>query len=112
VTNGTDVVIADFRTVESSMTVAGCVGNASATARVAVRIVHTYIGDLKVDLVAPDGTVYVLHNRTGAGTDNIDTTYTVNLSGESANGTWRLRVNDNAALDTGRIDTWTLTTKP
>ena len=29
-----------------------------------------------------------MHNRTGGGTDNIDQTFTVNLSGEVANGTW------------------------
>ncbi|MEU3065277.1 proprotein convertase P-domain-containing protein, partial [Streptomyces subrutilus] len=74
-----------------------------------VSIAHTYIGDLKVDLVAPDGTLYPLHNRTGSGTDNINQTYTVNASSEAANGTWKLRVNDNAGGDTGRIDTWNLT---
>ncbi|MGX1548303.1 proprotein convertase P-domain-containing protein, partial [Streptomyces adustus] len=72
-------------------------------------IKHTYIGDLKVDLVAPDGTVYTLHNHTGTSTDNIAQTYTVNASAEVANGTWKLRVNDNAASDTGKIDAWNLT---
>ena len=73
----------------------------------AVGIVHTYIGDLKVDLVAPDGSIYVLHNRAGGSADNINQTYTVNLSSESLNGTWRLRVNDNANQDTGYINSWT-----
>ncbi|MGW2827272.1 proprotein convertase P-domain-containing protein, partial [Streptomyces sp. NPDC001443] len=59
--------------------------------------------------VAPDGTVYTLHNHTGASADNIAQTYTVNASSEVANGTWTLRVNDNAASDTGRIDAWNLT---
>ncbi|WP_206051087.1 proprotein convertase P-domain-containing protein [Nocardioides speluncae] len=108
-TNGTDVAITDNATVSSSITIAGCTGNASATSKVAVTIQHTYIGDLKVDLVAPDGTVYVLHNRTGGSADNINTTYTVNLSSEARNGAWKLQVNDNAAQDTGKIDTWTLT---
>jgi serine protease len=58
--------------------------------------------------VAPDGSVYVLHNRTGSGTDNILTTYTVNASTEVANGTWKLRVNDNASADTGYVDKWSL----
>lgn len=108
-TNGTDYSIRDFSTVESPVTVGGCSGNASATAKVAVTIQHTYIGDLKVDLVAPDGSVYVLHNRSGGSADNINTTYTVNLSAEPKNGTWKLRVNDNGSLDTGVLDTWTLT---
>ena len=59
---------------------------------------HTYIGDLVVSLIAPDGTAYVLHNRAGGSTDNINQTYTVNLSAETANGTWTLRVQDAAAV--------------
>lgn len=104
-----DVTIADNATVESPITVAGVTGNAPATLKVGVDVKHTYIGDLKVDLVAPDGTVYTLHNRTGSGTDNIVQTFTVNASSEVANGVWKLRVNDNAAQDTGRIDAWNLT---
>ena len=108
-TNGTDVTISDNATVESPVTVSGRTGNGSATTPVAVNIVHTYIGDLKVDLIAPDGSVYVLHNRTGSGTDNINQTYSVNLSGEALNGTWKLRVNDNANQDTGYINSWSVT---
>ncbi|QEU77530.1 S8 family peptidase [Streptomyces subrutilus] len=107
--NGADYAIADNATVESPITVTGVTGNAPAALKVGVSIAHTYIGDLKVDLVAPDGTLYPLHNRTGGGTDNINQTYTVNASSEAANGTWKLRVNDNAGGDTGRIDTWNLT---
>ena len=69
---------------------------------------HTYQGDLKVDLVAPDGTLYNIHNRTGAGTDNIIKTVTINASSEVANGTWNLRVNDNAAGDVGYINSWSM----
>ncbi|MEH1015279.1 proprotein convertase P-domain-containing protein, partial [Micromonospora sp. CPCC 206060] len=72
-------------------------------------IVHTYIGDLVVTLVAPDGSTYALHNRTGGSADNINQTYTVNLSSEVRNGTWTLRVQDAASGDTGYIDNWTLT---
>ena len=108
-TNGTDVTIGDNTTVESPITVSGRSGNAPSNTPVAVNIVHTYIGDLKVDLVAPDGIVYMLHNRSGGSADNINQTYTVNLSSEALNGTWKLRVNDNAAGDTGYIDSWSIT---
>jgi PKD repeat protein len=108
-TNGTDVAIGDNTTVESPITVSGRTGNAPSATPVLVNIVHTYKGDLKVDLVAPDGSVYVLHNRSGGSADNINTTYTVNLSTEVLNGTWKLRVNDNATGDTGRIDSWSIT---
>ncbi|MFJ8127959.1 S8 family peptidase [Streptomyces hydrogenans] len=107
--NLTDVTVPDNTTVESAITVSGVTGNAPATLKVGVDIKHTYIGDLKVDLVAPDGSVYNLHNRTGSGTDNIVQTYTVNASSEVANGVWKLRVSDNASADTGKIDAWNLT---
>lgn len=108
-TNGTDVQIRDNTTVNSPITVSGRTGNASATTTVAVDIRHTYIGDLLVQLVAPDGSLYTLHNRTGTSTDNIIRSYTVNLSSELLNGTWNLRVNDNATADTGFINSWSIT---
>src|SRR6187431_3022971 len=80
-----------------------------ADASVTVAIVHTYQGDLKVDLVAPDGTLYNIHNRTGGGTDDINKTVTLNLSSEALNGTWNLRVNDNGPGDVGKIDSWSIT---
>ncbi|WP_053633505.1 MULTISPECIES: S8 family peptidase [unclassified Streptomyces] len=107
--NTADFAIGDNTTVESPITVSGVTGNAPATLKVGVNIAHTYIGDLKVDLIAPDGTVYTVHNRSGGGTDNINQVYTVNASSEVAGGTWKLRVNDNAGGDTGKIDSWNLT---
>ncbi|MGI5148966.1 S8 family serine peptidase [Plantactinospora sp. CA-294935] len=107
-TNNTDVGIPDLSTVESAVTISGCPGRASASSTVRVRILHTFRADLVVSLVAPDGSGYVLHNRTGGGEDNIDQTFRVNLSSETANGRWRLRVQDAAPLDVGQLDTWTL----
>ncbi|WP_055599815.1 S8 family peptidase [Streptomyces aureus] len=107
--NTADYAIADNATVESPVTVSGVTGNAPAALQVPVNIVHTYIGDLQVQLIAPDGSAYTLKGfGTGGSSDNINTTYTVNASSEVANGTWKLRVTDNASIDTGRIDSWGL----
>ena len=107
--NTTDYAINDNASVDSPVTVSGVAGNAPAALQVPVNIVHTYIGDLRVQLVAPDGTVYTLKAYgTGGSADNINTTYTVNASSEVANGTWKLRVSDNANYDTGKIDSWGL----
>jgi subtilisin family serine protease len=107
--NTADHTISDNATVESSISVRGVSGKAPASLRVPVSIVHTHVGDLRVQLVAPDGTPYTLKAYgTGGGTDNIDTTYTVNASSETANGVWKLRVTDNAVRDGGRIDSWGL----
>jgi len=108
-TNTTDVAIVDNGTVTSSIVVSGRAGKAPSATPVEVNIVHTFTGDLKVDLIAPDGSVYVLHNRSGGGVDNILRTYSVNLSTETINGTWKLRVNDNASADVGYINSWSLT---
>ncbi|MFI8372146.1 S8 family serine peptidase [Streptomyces sp. NPDC085466] len=107
--NTADYAIADNATVESPVTVSGVTGNAPSALQVPVSIVHTYIGDLQVQLIAPDGTAYTLKGfGTGGSSDNINTTYTVNASSEVANGTWKLRVTDNANYDTGKIDSWAL----
>jgi subtilisin-like proprotein convertase family protein len=61
-------------------------------------------------LVAPDGTGYPLHReRETDGTPDLDQTWTVNLSGEARDGTWRLRVQDAVRRDSGYLDRWTLT---
>jgi hypothetical protein len=106
---GIDRDILDNATVDSPITVSGRDGLAPAYTQVSLSIVHTFIGDLKVELIAPDGTAYLLHNRLGGSTDNLSRTYTPVVTSETMSGTWRLRVNDNSAGDTGYIDRWSIT---
>ena len=108
-TNGTDVAIQDRATVSSAVTVTGRTGNAPSTLRVPVTIRHTFRGDLQLDLQAPDGTLYRLKSSSSFdGANDVVATYTVNASSEVANGTWRLRVTDRYAGDTGYLDSWGL----
>ncbi|WP_326781347.1 M4 family metallopeptidase [Streptomyces longwoodensis] len=109
--NTADVSIPDNgAAVTSSITVSGRTGNAPSTLQVAVDIVHTWRGDLVVDLVAPDGTAYRLKSFSSSDSaDNVQATYTVDASSEVANGIWALRVQDQAAQDTGYINAWSLT---
>ncbi|MEV8332441.1 M4 family metallopeptidase [Streptomyces niveus] len=96
--------------VTSTVNVTGRTGNAPAALPVGVDITHTWRGDLVVDLIAPDGTVYPLKAASsGDSADNVVETYTVNASSEVANGAWKLRVQDVAAQDTGRINSVKLT---
>jgi subtilisin-like proprotein convertase family protein len=101
--------------VTSTMTVSQT--GTVASVKLKVGITHTYQGDLQVTLIAPDGTSVILHNRTGGGTDNINTEYpdlTVPnqslsaFTGKSINGAWKLKVADLAAVDTGTLNSWTL----
>jgi Zn-dependent metalloprotease/subtilisin-like proprotein convertase family protein len=85
----------------------GLVGSISLS----MQISHTYIGDLRVALVSPQGTRYLVHNRSGGSADNIvitDLPLGI-FTGQPAAGTWRLRVVDYAAYDTGTLDSWSLT---
>ncbi|MGY0234698.1 M4 family metallopeptidase [Longispora urticae] len=111
VTNGADVAIPDAgAAVTSTITITGCARNASATTKVAVVIPHTYRGDVRIDLVGPNGASYRLKTENiNDSAANVNTTYTVNVSAQQANGTWTLKVQDLYSYDTGNIDSWTLT---
>nr|WP_313401216.1 proprotein convertase P-domain-containing protein [Stenotrophomonas sp.] len=74
-----------------------------------VDISHGWRGDLKVDLVAPDGSAYLLSNYEGGSADDIKQTFEVDLSREALNGSWTLRVHDKASGDTGRLNGWSIT---
>ncbi|AYN39320.1 peptidase M4 [Streptomyces dangxiongensis] len=96
--------------VTSDITVSGRTGNAPGNLQVGVDISHTWRGDLVIDLVGPSGTAYRLKNFSSSDSaDNVTETYTVNASAEPANGTWKLRVQDQATYDTGTINGWKLT---
>lgn len=60
-----------------------------------------------IDLVAPEGSTYRLKSSsTSDSADNVNTTHTVDASSGTANGTWKLRVQDVAASDTGKLNRW------
>ncbi|CAM5699665.1 Neutral metalloproteinase OS=Streptomyces tendae OX=1932 GN=GUR47_36255 PE=3 SV=1 [Streptomyces tendae] len=106
----TNVNIPDYGSaVTSSLTVSGRTGKAPSNLKVGVDIVHSWRGDLQIDLVAPDGSAYRLKNSGNDPAADVHETYTVNASSESANGTWKLRVQDQGPADTGYIDAWRLT---
>lgn len=108
-TNSTDFNIPDNNATGISSPINVTNGGSSSTVSVKVDIKHTYIGDLIVDLIDPSGGVHNLHNRTGSSADNILKTYSVNVGNATRTGTWNLRVKDRANIDTGKIDSWTIT---
>ncbi len=81
----------------------------SGTVSVSVDIRHTWRGDLKVVLVAPNGTTAVLKDvSSNDSADNVIATYSVNATGVDSQGVWKLRVTDNARQDTGYINRWSI----
>ena len=99
----TPVFVSDLRTIEQIS--------------VNVNITHAGRGELRITLIAPDGTEVRLQNTSGDRTSDIHTTFgrdTVPaqsldiLRGRSAAGEWKLRVSDVAAGDVGRLLSWSL----
>ncbi|WP_345139633.1 M4 family metallopeptidase [Streptomyces mexicanus] len=108
--NSTDVQIPDYGSaVTSPVTVTGRSGNAPSNLQVSVDIVHSWSGDLQIDLVAPNGATARLKNSGYDPTPDVHQTWTVDASSVAANGTWKLRVQDLGPGDTGYIDDWKLT---
>jgi subtilisin-like proprotein convertase family protein len=93
-----------------------------AALSVGVSITHSYVGDLNIELVHPDGTSVVLKAADQQAGSNLaehfgDGGTAVSgfdaLKGKPANGTWHLRVSDRSPQDTGTLTgvTLTLTTR-
>jgi len=87
------------------------------TVRMTINLTHTYIGDLRVELISPAGTRVRLHDHTGGSQNDIIGTYGVDLSpleslsaftGETSSGVWTLEVTDDAAGDDGLLSAWSL----
>ena len=83
--------------------------------RVSLDITHTYIGDLKIELIAPSGQRALLHNREGGGKDNLIVTYDSETKetlkaflGQPSFGDWTLWVADLAKVDTGKLNRWSI----
>jgi hypothetical protein len=73
-------------------------------------ISHTFRGDLRVTLEHA-GTSVVLHNQEGGGADDLTATFTVSdFDGADVGGDWTLTVSDNARIDVGQVNSWTLRT--
>jgi subtilisin-like proprotein convertase family protein/subtilisin family serine protease len=86
-----------------------------ASIKIGVDISHTFIGDLRITLIAPSGRQTVLHNRNGGSTDNIRRSYDAAstpglsaLAGEPIQGNWVLWVQDLAPADRGTLNRWEL----
>ena len=81
---------------------------ASESVKITYAIVHTYIGDLTVQLIDPTGSIITIRNPSGGSANDINEFKTVDKGATAANGTWGLKVIDGAGIDTGFIDSWSI----
>jgi subtilisin-like proprotein convertase family protein len=88
--------------------------------KLAVDITHTYIGDLRIELVAPSGRSVIVYGQLGGNQDNLVVSYDSStplsplsgLVGQSIKGNWTLRIADLASVDVGTLNTWSLEIMP
>jgi subtilisin-like proprotein convertase family protein len=100
--------IVDTISVAEAMTIANL--------KVGVDIVHSYRGDLRVTLATPWGAVVELKAKGSGGNahdlklsyDETNLPALAALRGLSAQGDWRLMVQDLAPADVGRLNRWSL----
>jgi len=136
-TNAVATAILDTNTVYSSVTVSLPDDSVLDDVNVTVRLDHTYDGDLQLAIQHPGGKEIMLSDRNGGSGDNYGTSTThttfddsaatfiyngsppyagtyrpegrlADLNGQSPNGTWRLRISDTSAGDTGTLLSWGL----
>lgn len=76
--------------------------------KIKVDIAHSYRGDLKLTLTHGTFT-RVLFDSEGGSADNLVTTFPVSgLTGAALAGDWVLKVEDGAAQDVGRLNSWAI----
>jgi subtilisin-like proprotein convertase family protein len=135
-TSTTKVAIPDpgpgLNPVFSDLTISG-VGGTIVGLTVRINITHTWVSDLDVEVIAPDGTIIPLFSDVGGSGKNFTGTVFDDAAGtsiaagsapftgtfrpfgrlgvmvgKSANGLWRLRATDFVSFDTGTINEFTL----
>lgn len=83
--------------------------------QISVSISHQFLGDVEVYLQAPSGQRILLQNRSLGNQTALQTSYSLldtpslkKLLNQSITGLWQLVAVDNAATDTGTINSWQL----
>ncbi|PSB60443.1 peptidase S8, partial [filamentous cyanobacterium CCP1] len=82
---------------------------------VSVEIEHSFMGDLEIYLLPPNGTSILLQPRTAGRVNILRKTYTSNTTpllesalNQPARGKWQLQLVDRVLMHTGRLKRWGL----
>ena len=107
-TNGTNYTINDLTTINSPIT-STATGAAISPVQLSITISHTCAEDLRIRLRGPNGTYYTVKSSGGSSCTSFGTrTYSVPVT-QTAAGTWTLEIRDQYYLDTGYLDSWSIT---
>ncbi|WP_328782357.1 proprotein convertase P-domain-containing protein [Streptomyces canus] len=102
--NQTVKAIPDKNYTEIWTKTSGLSGVGSAKLQVYVHVEHEYLGDLKIDLIAPDGSMHLLKDNGEQAGGTLKKVYTLDATDLPVNGWWKLRVDDVATGDTGTVN--------
>jgi len=106
-TTSTDIPDNDANGVEMDLDVQqdGQIAGLSLT----VDISHTYIGDLTVSLMRDGTDEVVVHDKAGAGADDLRKSFSIpDFNGLDASAIYTLRVVDSAGQDVGVVNSWSV----
>jgi subtilisin-like proprotein convertase family protein len=85
-----------------------------------VKLTHSYVGDLVITLVHPDGTAVILQDRQGGSSHDLDAVFGLGgtavpdlakFRGKVAAGGWKVTVQDTSTQDEGVLNEVALTIK-
>ncbi|MBT8234145.1 MAG: hypothetical protein HKO66_03155 [Saprospiraceae bacterium] len=80
-----------------------------------VKIFHSHIGDMTINLISPSGRTLLLHQKVGGSIPHLvksfDSTVLKSFVGDYAKGLWTLKITDSLKGDTGRLVKWKLDIK-
>lgn len=137
--SGSSGNIFDLQTLEAPVSVSGLPASINTSnfgvEQVCINLTHTYVGDLEISLVAPDGTAIQLMSGIGGGDDDLQNTCfrgdaSVSITsaaapfsgtfkpmgqmgmvnnGQNPNGIWQLRIYDGYGGDEGALQNWSIT---
>lgn len=114
---GMPMAIKDFQTTTASVNASASDWDADAMvhkAHLEFEIKHSYMGDLTVNLRAPDGTMIKVYKGSGRGegTLHFNQDITEKLKSKKVSGEWQLLVKDSAESDQGSLNSFKLQLTP
>ncbi|ELS53682.1 putative subtilisin-like serine protease [Streptomyces viridochromogenes Tue57] len=103
--NQTVKAVPDKNYTEIWTKTSGLSGVGSAKLQVYVHVEHEFLADLKIHLLAPDGSMHLLKDNGSPGrAGTLKKVYTVDATDLPVNGWWKLRVDDVGIGDTGTVN--------
>jgi subtilisin-like proprotein convertase family protein len=133
----TPIAIPDVSTIFDTVAISG-LGAQTFDVDLTVAITHTFAGDLDITLTSPGGTVVDVTSDNGGGNDDVfngtlfddqsanyvvtyvytngvaapdlrpEAAFNAAFRGENPNGTWTLTITDDAGIDVGTLNSWSL----